>query len=128
MFAAVIPVATSHFCNDPVGPQVRSGDPCGAENPADAPPLVQVVQRVVATEGSRRVRGGDQLGGRFVHTRGDRPSRHPSAPSVQQGPAGAQVHGIPEGVVPQRQIHIHGAGRPGYRPFDHIPESECALR
>jgi len=104
--------------------QVRSGDARGAEDPADAQPLVQVFERVVAAEGSRRVRGSDQLRGRFVHTRSDRPARGPGAPSVQQGPAGTQVHGLPEGVVPQRQIHIHGARRPGHRPFDHIAKSK----
>lgn len=70
-------------------PQVRPGDPGGAADTADAQPLVQVVQRVVAAEGGGRVRGGDQLGGRRVHTRGDRPARRRGAPTVQQGPAGA---------------------------------------
>lgn len=104
---------------------MRAGDSRGAENPADAQPLVQVIQRIVATEGSRRVRGSDQLGGRFVHTRSDRPPRGPGAPSVQQRSAGAQVNGLSERVVPQRQIHIHGARRPGYRALDHIAKGEC---
>lgn len=89
--------------------QLWPGDESGAQNPADAQPLVQVVQRVVTAERSRRVRRGDQLGGRFVHTGSDRPTRRPGTPAVQQGPTGAQVHGLPEGVVPQRQIHIYGA-------------------
>lgn len=104
--------------------QVRTRDPGGTENPSDAQPLVQVGQGVVAAEGSRRVRGSDQLRGRFVHTRSDRPARGPGAASVQQGPAGAQVHGLPEGAVPQRQVHIYGARRPGHRPLDHIAKSE----
>lgn len=103
---------------------MRPRNPGGAENPADAQPLVQVVQRVAAAQGSRRLRGSDQLGGRVVHTRSDRPARGPGAQAVQQGPAGAQVHGLPEGVVPERQIYFHGARRPGHRPFDYIAESE----
>lgn len=89
--------------------QVRPGDARGAQDPADAQPLVQVVQGVDAPEGGRRVRGGDQLGSGVVYTRGDRPARRARSPVVQQGPAGTQVHGLSEGVVPQRQVHIHGA-------------------
>lgn len=99
---------------------MRPGDPSGAADTADAQPLVQVVQRIVAAEGGWRVRGGDQLGGRGFHTRGDRAARRRGAPAVQQGPAGAQVHGLSQSVVPQRQVHIHGARRPGHRPLDHI--------
>lgn len=111
------------IANRPVA-QVRTGNTSGAENPADAQPLVQIVQGVAAAQGGRRVRGSDQLRGRLVHTRSDRQTRRPRAPSLQQRPAGAQVHGLPEGVVPERQVHIHGARRQGHRPFDHIAKSE----
>lgn len=88
---------------------MRSRDPGGAENTSDAQPLVQVVQGVVAAEGGRRVRGSDQLRGRFFHPGSHRPARGAGAASVQQGPAGPQVNGLPEGVVSKRQVHIHGA-------------------
>lgn len=107
--------------------QVRPGDARGAQDPADAQPLVQVVQGVDAPEGGRRVRGGDQLGSGVVHTRGDRPARRARAPAVQQGPAGAQVHGLSEGVVPQRQVHIHGSRRQSHRPLDHLAPSESLM-
>lgn len=64
------------------GIQVRPGDPGGAENLADAQPLVQVVQRIAETQGGWRLRGGDKLGGRFVHTRSDRPARGTGPPAV----------------------------------------------
>lgn len=107
--------------------QVRPGDARGAQDPANAQPLVQVVQGVDASEGGRRVRGGDQLGSGVVHTGGDRPARRARTPAVQQGPAGAQVHGLSEGFVPERQVHIHGARRQSHRPLDHLAPSESLM-